>query len=185
MKKNRIQTVACPFMDRVRSMTEYFCVNRLFPCCPLPVPRPMRGVGPYRRLGPGCTREEIRQDILCVQRRRCAACGTYRRPLYGEDVWDYKDDDGIAVLVGFELLCRRCHNVARLDRTAARGKLRAALRWLRRLNQCNAADAEHIRDVMMTQWEERGRKTWVVRVSRYLSDRYPELEALRGLEPPI
>ena len=154
------------------------------------VPGPLWGRSAFRMLGQRVAwTKKIRPDALAEANNSCSFCRTTEGRMICHDKWQYNDEQAIATLVGFEIHCAMCDAVTHLGRAAMTGPpeeaLLAALNHLCRVNECLPEVAEQIVSNALSQWKNRNKKKWTVKVQLALVARYPELAALPDfMRPP-
>jgi ribosomal protein L32 len=82
---------------------------------PTLVPRPLYGRSVYNELRNTKRRkqwEALRRAMLDAAANTCAHCGAiYESHMVCNEVWAYDDQNHVATLTGFEMVCRDCDSV--------------------------------------------------------------------------
>ena len=116
---------------------------------------------------------------LVKAENRCSACQTTKVPLHCHERWLYRDKWRVAELVGFAILCVRCHAAIHADFAAGKGKFDAALAQIRQVNRITAAEAKEFYKRACRIVIKRNRKRWRVSVSSSLLEEYAQLLILQ------
>jgi hypothetical protein len=110
---------------------------------------------------------------------RCSACDTQNNP-HCNEVWTYRDVGaiGVAELVGFEILCRDCHNAHHIGRIIAlrdRAILDSVLHHLAKVNGISPKETVALVDAALKTHAKRSKKPWTMSVASDLLALYPDL----------
>lgn len=144
------------------------------------VPEPLWGLTAHQLLTSTAWRR-IRSDALEHARSCCSVCQTeHEKGLICHELWEY-DDDSVATLVGFAMICRDCNLVHHLGRAGMIGLGREAIARLAAINGTDADETRAIVDWVSAEWRRRSTHSWRVAVAVELVARYPDLAALEGL----
>lgn len=119
----------------------------------------------------------IRQQTLEDAESRCSDCRAAppdRRNLHAHEVWEFDDDQQIAVLAGIRCVCAACH--AAIHAPPGAGPNSGGFAAWRAYGDDHAW-AKRLVEIR----ERRSRIGWTIAVNDALARRWPELAALDGL----
>lgn len=144
------------------------------------VPKPLWEVSAYRRL----SRSEwnaVRKDALAAADNRCSICNADGQGLTCHEEWEYQEEQAVAEMTGFMIVCRDCSGVIHFGRTMKAGYREQALQHMCRVNGISEADAGRAVRTAFDVWKRQSRlPLWTVRVRPQLLERYPALAKLVG-----
>jgi len=124
----------------------------------------------------------IREKHIQTTGARCEICGSSQRPLQLHEMWQYDDEKHIQKLLGFELLCRKCHSIQHIGlamiRAGAGGVNYDMLaEHFCRVNRCSRQDFDRHVDKAFKVWRERSKHKWSQNLGEY--ERYVDRNQLR------
>ncbi len=128
-------------------------------------------------------RKRIRFDTLQQHEGRCADCRQDLERFQCNEIWEYRDTERLAVLVGFESLCDSCHWSAHIGLSREMDEPypglfdRAFLQYCAN-NGFTAAQAEQEIVLSIVRRNQRSDIPWKVVVAPALLKAYPELKEL-------
>jgi hypothetical protein len=130
--------------------------------------------------------EAHRRSVLEAAANTCAHCGaSYASHMICHEVWDYDDQNHIATLSGFDIVCRDCNSVLHfgfsLVLSARKGMDRdeRAVAHLMKVNGLTRKQATKLIDDAFGEWIDRSKhKTWAVQIAPELVSKYPVLDSL-------
>ncbi len=133
------------------------------------VPSPLWGQNLHRVLRPA-EWKRLRQKALAAAGGACVICGARGR-LNLHEKWQYLDKQGVARLVGLQVLCDLCHAVrhAGLAVEARMYGVQNAERLAQhfcRVNRCDQAAWERHRKAALRRWKKRNQRSWRVDLGR-------------------
>lgn len=141
------------------------------------VPKPLWRASLYRLL-PRIQWEFIRLSELALSGNRCAVCSTAGPGLICHEQWLYRDDQDMAVLVGFEIHCQECDLVTHMGRAFNKGLGDRAIAQFCKQNSSNPEFAIAVLEHALSTWRERSKKKWAVGFTDSMIDKYPSLADL-------
>jgi len=148
---------------------------------PALVPEPLWGLSAAAKL-PRSQWQAIRAEALRLGDSRCAHCGTrHDKGLVCHELWDYGEDDFVATLAGFQIVCRDCTSVHHIGRAAKLGFKEQALAHMATVNGTSVEKAVNDADAAYLLWRERSDHGWRIRVDEMLLRAYPQLATIDGL----
>ncbi len=144
------------------------------------VPEALWGLSAYRLLsGPEWTK--IRRTVLTGQEKQCSVCGIKRdKGMFCHEVWNYQDQNGLAVLTGFAILCPKCNLVHHLGLAGALGLAEVALEHMAAVNAISAEEVDAIVRQAICHWKFRSQQSWKLAVDPDLLSRFPELAVVES-----
>jgi hypothetical protein len=117
------------------------------------------------RLLPREVWNNLREDIIRENGRKCQICGETEGTMNLHEIWHYDDMNHVQKLGGFILLCRMCHHVKHIGLAgilADEGKLdyKEVVRHFCKVNNCSEAEFEtHVNNAFM-MWKKRSQYQW-------------------------
>jgi hypothetical protein len=156
---------------------------------PAMVPRPLWGRSVYNRL-PRKQWEKLRRTVLEAAANTCNRCAAhYESHMVCNEVWQYDDQQHVATLKAFEIVCRDCDSVLHLGKslliggkrgdegTAERGE--QAVAQLMKVNGITKQQANKLIDDAFGKWMDRSkRKTWAIQIAPEVVETFPILTDL-------
>jgi len=114
----------------------------------------------------------IREEHIRKHGAKCEICGSPERPLQLHERWRYDDRRHVQRLVGFQLLCRKCHLVKHIGLAgilADRGELdyEELVEHFCRVNGCSKEDFRRHADRAFEVWAKRSVFQWVQDFGEY------------------
>lgn len=82
----------------------------------------------------------LRKDAYARANGRCMICGRKTDRLEAHEEWAYDEENGIQKLVDIIAVCKDCHSVIHIERTALKGDLKKAEDHFMKVNDCSYAD---------------------------------------------
>lgn len=143
------------------------------------VPQPLWGISAARLLHGRVAWKRIRNATLDAAGYQCSVCGDGGQQLHCNEQWCYDDGKAAARLVGFQIVCVRCHSVIHMGRSAKVGYLDDALAHWCRVDGISEVEARRMFERAIAVWRERSRKRWHVEVAPELLAIFPELGVLQ------
>jgi len=124
------------------------------------------------RLLPSDVWNNIRNEIIAKDGRKCQICGETEGMMNLHEMWEYDDKKHIQKLVGFILLCKMCHHVKHIGLAgilADKGELDYGelIEHFCRVNNCTERDFEEIRERAFEIWENRSQHEWKQDFGKY------------------
>lgn len=124
------------------------------------------------RLLPKEVWNNIRNEIIEENERKCQICGERNGVMNLHEIWNYDDGKRIQKLVGFILLCKLCHHVKHIGLAgilANRGELdyEKVVRHFCKVNKCTRKDFEKHRDRAFEIWHARSEYQWKQDFGKY------------------
>ncbi|HEY2975893.1 MAG TPA: hypothetical protein VGJ48_25490 [Pyrinomonadaceae bacterium] len=167
--------------------------NKPHKLMPAMVPHPLWGRGVYNELRRTQRRkqwEALRRTVLEAAANTCARCAArYDSHMVCNEIWQYDDQQHIATLKAFEIVCRDCDSVLHLGKslliggkrgdegTAERGE--QAVKQLMKVNGIKKKEANKLIDDAFGQWMDRSKhKTWAMQIAPELIENHPVLTDL-------
>lgn len=148
------------------------------------IPEPLWSISAAALLGrKSAAWRQIRSDALAGAGDACSACGEVAaggKHMVCDELWDYDEQHGVAILTGVRILCPACDFARHFARAAQLGKGADAIATLARVNGISTAEARALQDEAVAEWKRRSRRAWTVRVSGELLRRYPALARVDG-----
>ncbi len=105
---------------------------------------------------------KIRERELKRAGYKCEICGYSGRGLHCHEIWEYDDEKKIQKLVGYKILCERCHLAHHLGFAAASGRLEEAVEWISRVTGMREGEVWRFVDKAFEEWEERSKYSWKI-----------------------
>jgi hypothetical protein len=135
----------------------------------------------YRLLPPEVW-TSIREKHIQTTGARCEICGTSERPLQLHEIWQYDDKEHTQKLLGFQLLCRKCHLIKHIGLAGIKADTGEVdygvlVEHFCRVNQCSRQDFSRHRDKAFRVWRERSKHKWSQNFGEY--ERYVDENQLR------
>jgi hypothetical protein len=126
--------------------------------------------------------KRIRDATRAKVDSRCSACATQNNP-HCNEVWNYRDDGdiGVAELVGFEILCRDCHDAHHVGRIIAlqdKAILYKVLTHLTKINGISPKETSALVNASLKTQSLRSKKPWTMTVAPDLLALYPDLAVM-------
>ena len=118
-----------------------------------------------RKLLPRKIWNEIRNEIIEKQGRKCQICGSTEGRMSLHEIWEYDDEKHVQTLTGFQLLCNLCHFVKHIGFAgilAREGKLDydEVVKHFCRVNNCSVEEFMSHKDEAFEIWAKRNRYKW-------------------------
>jgi hypothetical protein len=145
------------------------------------LPRPLWGKGLSERMPPEQW-TALCNEVLAQSGERCSACSADGRLLCCER-WTYDDENSVAILDGFRVLCEGCENVLHMGRAVRLGHGAQALERLCRVNRIDPYHALALFGEAVNLWRRRSQRDWRIAVASHLLRQYPALLALVSDRP--
>lgn len=116
--------------------------------------------------------DDIRNEIIRNNGRRCQICGETEGVMNLHEIWNYDDENHIQKLEGFILLCRMCHNVKHIGLSgilASEGKLDydEVIKHYCKVNRCTEKEFDENRTKAFDIWSKRSRHQWKQDFGKY------------------
>ncbi len=168
--------------------------NKPHKLMPAMVPRPLWGRSVYNELRRTRRRkqwEALRRTVLEAAANTCARCSAqYDSHMVCNEIWQYDDQQHIATLNAFEIVCRDCDSVLHLGKslliggkrrdqgTAERGE--QAVNQLMKVNGIKKKEANKLILGAFDKWLERSdHLTWAIEIAPELIEKHPVLTELK------
>ena len=131
----------------------------------------------------------MRANVLQEQGLVCCTCGTAAAKsadLQAHEVWDYNDEERVALLTDVRLICKPCHAVEHFGNSYLRVKegslppdyLNTLAKHFCRVNAVSAAAFQSHLAEAMAIWKRRSRFRWTPDFGRFV-ELFPEIESGR------
>lgn len=108
--------------------------------------------------------DRIRKKAYARAGGRCSVCGESGR-LEAHEQWLYDDEKCVQSLGGVIAVCRLCHEVIHIGRTALTGREKEASERFMRVNGCTYAEYRKALGEATALHRERSKKEWALDVS--------------------
>lgn len=124
------------------------------------------------RLLPTEVWNDIRNEIIRQNGRKCQICGETEGKMNLHEIWKYDDANHVQKLEGFILLCEMCHHVKHIGLAgilANEGKLDydEVMKHFCRVNNCSKTDFKKHVDEAFETWGERSKHSWKQDFGKY------------------
>ena len=125
-----------------------------------------------RNLLPRKIWDDIRNEIIKENGRKCQICGEIEGKMNLHEIWKYDDDRHIQKLEGFILLCGLCHHVKHIGLAGIltkQGKLDydKVIEHFCKVNNCSEKDFKKHVDRAFEIWRERSKHKWKQDFGKY------------------
>ena len=104
----------------------------------------------------------IRKRELRRAGYKCEICGYSGKGLHCHEIWEYDDKRKIQKLVGYRILCERCHLAHHLGFAAVSGRLEETVEWISEVTGMKESEVWKLVDKAFEEWEERSKYTWKI-----------------------
>lgn len=142
------------------------------------IPSPLWGISAAKRLKKS-EWNAIRKDALAAAGNKCSICNNSSQRLFCHEEWTYDEDQAVATLTGFVIVCPACSGVIHFGRSQAVGYHNEALEHMRQVNGISTAEAEELIQVAIRLWKRQSQTpAWRAQVQPELLGRYPALARL-------
>lgn len=156
---------------------------------PTLIPRPLYGRSVYNELRNTKRRkqwEALRRTVLEAAANTCAHCGAiYESHMVCNELWAYDDQNHIATLTAFEVVCRDCDSVLHYGKSMLISEAKGidrderAILHLMKVNAITNDQAHTLILDALAKWYGRSQhKTWAVQIAQELVSKYPILDGL-------
>ncbi|RLI74131.1 HNH endonuclease [Archaeoglobales archaeon] len=108
------------------------------------------------------TWNKIRRRELWRAGYKCEICGYRGKDLHCHEIWEYDDDRKVQKLVGYKILCERCHLAHHLGFATVSGRLEETVGWISKITGMKEGDVWRLVDKAFEEWEERSKYTWKI-----------------------
>jgi hypothetical protein len=96
------------------------------------------------------------------------------------EVWHYRDQDHVALLVGFKLICQDCNFVHHLGKASTLDRADAAIQHMMRVNRIPEEEARELASRAFDTWLQRSLiREWAIAISDQLKEEFPFLSDVR------
>ncbi|SRR6266849_986407 len=135
------------------------------------VPKPLWGNSLYHRMKRSDWRS-VRLKALEEYHNVCGICGSNSKPLECHERWEYDDAAYIQKLLGFIMLCNKCHAIKHFGRTniqAREGRIdiQPIIEHYCMVNNCDDITLRIDYRVALHQWEKRNQFEWTTDFGEY------------------
>ncbi len=115
--------------------------------------------------------DKVRRDAYARAKYRCTVCGKKGR-LEAHEKWSYDEENALQTLVDVVALCRECHEVKHISRTALVGRGLEAMEQFMKVNGVSQAEYHEALGEMNEEYLRRSKiEGWVTDIS-WLKDRF-------------
>ena len=87
--------------------------------------------------------------------------------LHCHEIWEYDDERKVQKLVGYKILCERCHLAHHLGFAAVSGRLEETVEWIAKITGMKESEVWKLVDKAFEEWEERSKYTWKNRLPNH------------------
>jgi hypothetical protein len=124
------------------------------------------------RLLPREVWNNIRNEIIKENGRKCQICGETEGVMNMHEIWNYDDRKRIQKLEGFILLCKMCHHVKHIGLAgilASQGKLDydKVVEHFCKVNKCTETEFEEHEAKAFEVWQKRSKHQWKQDFGKY------------------
>ncbi len=107
----------------------------------------------------------IRKKAYARAGGKCMICGEKTARLEAHERWEFDDERGVQKLVDVIAVCRPCHEVIHIGRTALMGREREAAERFMAVNGCTYSEFRAALGEANEKHRERSAKEWLLDVS--------------------
>ena len=108
------------------------------------------------------TWNRIRERELRRAGYKCEICGYSGKGLHCHEMWEYDDKKKVQKLVGYKILCERCHLAHHLGFATVSGRLEETVEWISEITGMKESEVWKLVDKAFKEWEERSKYTWKI-----------------------
>ena len=111
------------------------------------------------------TWKRIRRRELRRAGYKCEICGYRGKGLHCHEIWEYDDEKKIQRLVGYKILCERCHLAHHLGFAQVTGKLESTVKWICKIANLDEEEVWRLVEEAFREWVERSKYKWDINYS--------------------
>ena len=108
------------------------------------------------------TWRKIRQRELKRAGYKCEICGYSGRGLHCHEIWEYDDEKKVQRLIGYKILCERCHLAHHLGFAQVSGKLELTVKWICQVAKMDEREVKKLVNEAFEEWFERSKYKWKI-----------------------
>ena len=108
------------------------------------------------------TWKRIRRRELKRAGYKCEICGYRGKGLHCHETWEYDDEKKIQRLVGYKILCERCHLAHHLGFAQVTGKLELTVKWICKVANLDEEEVWRLVKEAFREWAERSKYRWKI-----------------------
>jgi len=109
--------------------------------------------------------EKIRKRELERAGYKCEICGYEGKHLNCHEIWEYDDENKIQRLVGYKILCPKCHLAYHLGFAMAIGKFNETIDWICKLSKLKKKEVMKLVDKVFENHTRRSQFEWTIDLS--------------------
>lgn len=107
----------------------------------------------------------IRAEHIRTTGAKCEICSSLVRPLQLHEIWEYDDEKHVQKLLGFQLLCRKCHWIKHIGLAGIKADkdeldYDELIEHFCGVNQCSRKDFDKHKHKAFEIWRERSTHEW-------------------------